>query len=210
VVGPLLVAAAMIVQGSLTVFAAVEPQRSAAIVVAVVTVLVFAAPWIGLAQMPARIEGLRLTATNRVDHREVARQVGNADVQVLTIRVSTGVVTVALAPLVATDLVGALLMTSIGLAAMLSTRSMYSRAEVLVAMISGLATVLAAGAAIGISRPDLAWWLAATISIVGAFVLAWNVVSPKWRPWLNRIANAAQVVSLMAVPPLTLWVIGVI
>lgn len=209
VVAPLILAGAALSGGALVTLAGLSPQGAASVVAAVATILVFTAPWIGFAQMPSRIEALHLESTQSVDGSEIARQVGNADVMVLTIRVTAGLLTIASAPLVAVDTAGAALMGCVGLASMLGTRSLYSRAEVLISMITGLVTVMAAGVTASTLNPGLSWWLTLTVCGVGAFVLAWNVVSPQWRPWLNRIANGIQVVALMAVLPLTLVIIGI-
>lgn len=209
VVAPLILAGAALTGGALVTLAGLSPQGAASVVAAAATILVFTAPWIGFAQMPARIEALHLESTQSVDGAEIARQVGNADVMVLTIRVTAGLLTIASAPLVAVDTAGAALMGCVGLASMLGTRSLYSRAEVLVSMITGLVTVMVAGVTASTLNPGLSWWLTLTVCGVGAFVLAWNVVSPKWRPWLNRVANGIQVVTLMAVLPLTLVILGI-
>jgi hypothetical protein len=207
--GPLTIGAALILDGLLTAYVGISGQSAAALIVALATVAIFTAPWIGLAQMPARIEALRLQSQVPIDPVEVTRQLGNADVAVLTLRVSAGLLTVVLAPTVAIDIPGALLMICVGVAAMLGTRSLYSQAEVLASMIAGLLAVLASGATIAITEPLLLPWVAGIVIAVGAFVLAWNVISAKWRPWLNRLADAVAIVTLMAVLPLTLRILGV-
>ena len=53
-------------------------------------------------------------------------------------------------------------------------------------------------------------WLAGVMALVGCFVVAWNVVSQSLRPWLNRLADALHIVALMAVLPLTLWILGLL
>lgn len=210
VVAPVIFAVAGVVAAALITLLGLTPQAAASIVVAAATIMVFAAPWIGFAQMPARIEALQLDSTQALDGTEVARQVGNADVMVLAIRVSAGVLTILSAPLVAVDIPGSALMGCVGLASMLGTRSLYSKAEVLVSMITGLVTVMAAGVTASMLNPELSWWLTLTVCGVGAFVLAWNVITPQWRPWLNRAANGVQIVALMAVLPLTLLILGLV
>jgi type VII secretion integral membrane protein EccD len=209
ILGPLTIGGALILQGILTSSVGLPSQRAAALIVALATVAIFTAPWVGLAQMPARIEALRLQSQEPINPVEVTRQLGNADVAVLTLRITAGLLTVVLAPTVAVDIPGALLMVCVGVSAMLGTRSLYSQAEVLSSMIAGLLTVLAAGTVIAITQPVLLPWVAGVVITVGAFVLAWNVINAQWRPWLNRLADAVAVITLMAVLPLTLRVLGV-
>nr|WP_300144367.1 EsaB/YukD family protein [Propionicimonas sp.] len=208
--GPLLAGLALVLHGSLTGVAHWTDQRAAALVVALLAVLVLLAPWIGLAQLPARVDALAAVPRTRIDAADVARQVGSADVAVLSLRIAAGLITTVFAPLVAVDLAGALLMASIGLAFLLGTRSLYGRAEVLAGVVGGLLTLLCAGVAAALSAPAFLPWLAGLVIVVGAFVLAWNVVAGKLRPWLNRIADGLHVAALMAVPPLTVWILGLV
>lgn len=208
--GPITAGLALMLHGSLTAFAQLSDERAGAVVVGSLAVVVLFAPWIGLAQVPARIDALALAPRTRIEPADVARQVGSADVAVLSMRIAAGLVITCLAPLVAVDVAGALLMASIGLAFLLGTRSLYGRAEVLAGVVSGLLTLVAAGVTAAIATPGLLPWLAGLVVVVGAFVLAWNVVSVTLRPWLNRLADTLHVLALMAVPPLTVWILGLV
>ena len=208
--GPMTVGAGMMLHGSLTAFAHLTDQRAGAIVVSSVAVVILLAPWIGLAQVPARIDALALAPRTRIDAGDVTRQVGTADLAVLSMRIAAGLLTTCLAPLVAVDAPGAALMASIALAFLLGTRSLYGRAEVLAGVTGGMLTIVSAGATVALTTPELLPWLAGLVVVVGGFVLAWNVVSVTLRPWLNRLADALHVLALMAVPPLTIWILGLL
>jgi type VII secretion integral membrane protein EccD len=210
IAGPLTVGTALLVLGLLVGYAGVTPQRAAAGIVAALTIVVLLAPWIGLAQVPARIDALAQRPRAAIDPVEVAAQVGSADVAVLSLRIAGALVTAALAPVVARDLPGLLLMTSIGLALLLGTRSLYGRAEVLAGVVGGMLTIVVAGATAAVAVPAALPWLAGVMALVGCFVVAWNVVGQQLRPGLNRLANSLHVIALMAVLPLTLWILGLL
>ena len=210
IAGPLTAGTALLALGLLVGYAGTTPQRAAAGIVAVLTIVVLLAPWIGLAQVPARIDALAQRPRAAIDPVEVATQVGSADVAVLSLRIAAALVTAGLAPLVAVDLPGLLLMTSVGLALLLGTRSLYGRAEVLAGVVGGMLTIVVAGATAALATPAALPWLAGVMALVGCFVVAWNVVSQSLRPWLNRLADALHIVALMAVLPLTLWILGLL
>lgn len=206
--GPVVAGLAALLVGGLGGFASVPLDRAAALAVALVTVTVLLAPWLGLAQIPAHIDAISPVPRGGIDGRVVAAQLGAADVAVLATRVAAGLVTASLAPLVATTPAGALLMACVGLAFLLGTRSLYGRAEVLAGVVGGLVTLVVAGVTSTIAMPGLLPWLVGLTVLVGGFVLAWNVISVGLRPWLTRAADGLHVVALMAVLPLTLLVWG--
>ena len=210
IAGPLTAGTALLALGLLVGYAGTTPQRAATGIVAALTIVVLLAPWIGLAQVPARIDALAQRPRAAIDPVEVATQVGSADVAVLSLRIAAALVTAGLAPLVARDLPGLLLMTSVGLALLLGTRSLYGRAEVLAGVVGGMLTIVVAGATAALATPAALPWLAGVMALVGCFVVAWNVVSQSLRPWLNRLADALHIVALMAVLPLTLWILGLL
>ena len=78
----------------------------------------------------------------------------------------------------------------------------------LTGVVGGMLTALATGATVAVVVPELLPWLAGLVILVGAFVLAWNVVDTRLRPWLNRLADGVHVVTLMAVLPLAVWILG--
>ncbi len=206
--GPLVAGLALLLIGGLAGLAGFSDQRAAAIAVALMSVAVMLAPWLGLASLPARIDALAVRPRTRIDATDVTRQVANADVAVLAVRIAAGLLTTCLAPLVAVDVAGAALMTCVGVGSMLGTRSLYGRAEVLAGIVGGMATIVATGVSSSLTLPGAGAWLAGLAIGVGGFVIAWNVVSVRLRPWLNRLADAVHVAALVAVAPLTIWILG--
>lgn len=206
--GPLLVGSALLLQNALVELIGLTDQRAAALVAAIVTVIVLLAPWLGLAQVPARIDALAPRPRQQINANQVAAQVGNGEVAVLALRIAAGLLTIALAPMVAVDLTGTLLMACIGLGTMLGTRSLYGRAEVLAGTIGGMLTLVSTGLASALNSPDSLPYLTGIAILAGGFVLAWNVVSPKLRPSLSRAANVLQITALSAVLPLTVMLLG--
>lgn len=207
IAAPLLVGVGITVLGALTTYLRVPDQRAAAAVLTLASLLVLLTPWVGLANVPARIDALSLSSAVGPDPKAVARQVADADVVVLSLRVGAGLLLGALTPLVATTPLGGLLAASVALACLLGTRSLHGRAEVLVGVITGMATAILGGANLTRHEPTLVPWVVGLAVLVGSFVLAFNVISPALRPWLTRAADAVHIVALIALLPLTglLW-----
>lgn len=208
--GPLLIGGALAMQNGLVTLAGLTAQQGAAIVVALATIIVLLAPWLGLAQIPARIDALAARPRQPIKGDQVSEQVNGAAIAVLSMRIAAAVVSISFAGLVAVDLTGTILMACVGVGTMLGTRSLYGRAEVLAGTIGGMLTLVAAGVTSAIHTPESLPVLAGLAILSGAFVLAWNVVSPKLRPWLNRLANAVHVIALSAVLPITLILLGLV
>lgn len=207
---PLTVGASLALVGSLTSLAGVPPDRAATTVVAILTVLVLGAPWLGLAQVPARITALTGTTPGPVDVQEVRRQVRDGATLVLSLKGAACAVVLGLTPVIAQTPAGGALMACTGFALMLSTRSLHGRAEVLIGVLTGMATTVLTGVVATLTDPGLLPWTIAGAVLAGVLVLAMNVVTPSMRPWLTRMADAANVVVLLAVLPLAAVVWGVV
>ena len=210
IAGPLLFGFGVTTLGILVSYLGITEQRAASLVVTLAAIIVLAAPWFGLAQVPARIEALALNSTARQDAKAVAQQVGNADVTVVALRVGAGLLIVLFTPLVATSPLGGMLCAAIALACLLGTRSLHGRAEVLIGVLTGMLAAIVAGITLTLQQPDLLPWIVGLIIVVGAFVLAFNVVSPSLRPWLTRFADAVNVIAIIALLPLTGLIWGVL
>lgn len=209
VVAPITAGLGLLMFGLLTAMAGIPEQRAATLVVAILTVLVLASPWVGMAQVPARIDALAMNPKAGIDPAAVTRQVGNADQTTLALRIAAGILTVALTPLVAVTPQGGLLMACVGLALMLGTRSLYGRGEVLASVVAGMLVVVVAGIVVTLVLPGLLPWIAGIAILVGAFVLAFNVVDVTLRPWLTRAADALHLIALIAVLPLAAMIWGI-
>lgn len=209
--GPLVAGGAMLLAGALTGLGRVPADHAAALTVALLAVVVVAAPWIGMAQVPARVSVVGAPAVPEIDGRRVGSRVRDASVRALSMKTGAVLVVVGLAPLVAgASRAGAALMICVGGALLLSTRSLHGRAEVLVGVLAGMATAVAAGiAATGAGLVPVAWAVAVVLG-VGVLVLAANVVTQRMRPWLARLADAANILALVAILPLTVLVWGLL
>lgn len=208
--GPLTVGAALALVGALTSLAGIPEDRAATLVVASLTVLTLAAPWIGLAQVPSRITALTGPPRGPIDVRAVRQQVRDGEILVLSLKCGACATILGLTPLVASTPAGGALMACTGFALMLSTRSLHGRAEVFVGVLTGMSTMVVTGVVATLAEPRLLPWTIAAVVLVGVLVLAMNVVSPRMRPWLTRLADAANVVALLAVLPLAAAVWGVL
>ena len=101
-------------------------------------------------------------------------------------------------------------MACTGIALMLSTRSLRSRVEVLLGVLTGMIlTIVAAVSTTAVIPVALPWTLGATI-LAAVLLLAANVVSQKLRPWLTRLADAIGIIALLAILPLTALVWGIL
>ena len=210
IAAPLVFGVGITLMGALITYVGVSEQRAAALVLTLAALIVLLTPWLGLAQMPARINALSLTSTARQDAKAVARQVGNADVMVLGLRVGAGLLIVLLTPLVAVTPTGGLLTAAIAIACLLGTRSLHGRAEVLVGAITGMLGAILTGVTLTMHMPGLLPWIIALTIAIGVFVLAINVVSPLLRPWLTRAEDALNIIAIISFLPLTGLIWGIL
>ena len=91
---------------------------------------------------------------------------------------------------------------------MLSTRSIRSRIEVLIGVISGMAILSWAAFAAALLAPTTALLVLVTSLAGSLLVLAMNVVTPKVRPWLSRTADTFATLIIVAIPPFALYMWG--
>ncbi|MDR1430995.1 MAG: hypothetical protein LBI99_02615 [Propionibacteriaceae bacterium] len=207
---PALVGLSMSGYGCLVGLVRLGPVQVATAIVTLVTAITVLAAWVGLAQIPARIDALSISSQDPVPGEALAGQVRNGGALMVALRVSGGLVTVVCAPIIAGTPLGAVFMICVGLSLLLGTRSLYGRYEVLVGLVSGMLTVALAGLTAAMANPG---FMPAVIGVtigVAALVLANNVISVKLRPVLNRMADTAQVIALVAVLPLAALVWGVV
>jgi type VII secretion integral membrane protein EccD len=214
--GPALVGAAVLALAALDEYVVrltptgIQDHAGAALLITLLTLGTLLAPWIGLAQMPARIDVLSGTSTAPVELRSVNRQLMGGDKLVLSLRVAAGALTVVFAYLLAPAPIAAPLLLATGITMILGTRSLYGRAEALVTVISGILTLVVSGVRLADSTPGFLPWIVGAAILVAVFVLANNVVTPKLRPGLARAADTIHVIALIALLPLTAIAWGVL
>jgi len=188
--------------------------KAAAGLVALASLVVLLLPWIGLAQVPVRLDALagsrRAEAEPAVDLEEVRHQLAGGDVLVVALRIGCGVTVVALAPAVVTSLFGGLLMAAVALSLLLGTRRLYGAAEVYIGLVSGAVTLTLTGVLTALRAPQLLPWTAGAAALVAAIVVANNVLATTARPALARVADGCHVIALATILPLTALVWGVL
>ena len=163
-------------------------------------------PWLAMASTPVRVTGP--SAAAQIDPRQIDKSVSMGVSMSVSIRLGTCLALVILAPILCSTSQGIVLSALIGAALMLSTRSIRSRVEVLIGVLSGMA-VLAWAAYAAALQSATSLLLVLVTSLTGSLlVLATNVVTPKTRPWLSRTADTISTLVIIAVPPFALYMWG--
>ena len=187
----------------------ITAQRAAALLVGAVCLIVLVLPWIGMAQVPARNDADSLPHKDIVPE-EVSEQVRRGENLTIALRIAAGICLIALAPLVAVDAFGGLLMTAVCLALLLGTRSLYGRTEVYLGLVSGTLALTLTGVLLAVNRPDLFPWVVVVAAVVSVFIIASNIVSVKLRPRLARVADVVNVLAIAAICPFIAVIWGVV
>ena len=185
-----------------------RPDRAASLVMALLVVITLSAPWVALARMPVTIntDG----EDEKIDPTQVYSHVGGARVLVISLKAGCSAAMVVLSPLLTTSPTTVTLLACIGVALMLSTRSLRSPVEVLIGVLTGMFLTIFAAISTTKVIPSALPWTLGTIILAAVLLLATNVVSQKLRPWLTRLADAAGILALLAILPLTALVWGVL
>ncbi len=159
-----------------------------------------------MASTPVRVTGP--SAAAQIDPRHIDKSVSMGVSMSVSIRLGTCLALVILTPILCSTSQGIALSALIGAALMLSTRSIRSRVEVLIGVLSGMA-VLAWAAYAAALQSATSLLLVLVTSLTGSLlVLATNVVTPKTRPWLSRTADTISTLVIIAVPPFALYMWG--
>ena len=146
----------------------------------------------------------------KIDPTQVYSHVGGARVLVISLKAGCSAAMVVLSPLLTTSPTAVTLLACVGVALMLSTRSLRSPVEVLIGVLTGMFLTIFAAISTTKVIPSALPWTLGTIILAAVLLLATNVVSQKLRPWLTRLADAAGILALLAILPLTALVWGVL
>ena len=180
----------------------IQPERICALLAALLLLACLSIPWLAMASTPVRVTGP--SAAAQIDPRHIDKSVSMG----VSMSVSTCLALVILTPILCSTSQGIALSALIGAALMLSTRSIRSRVEVLIGVLSGMA-VLAWAAYAAALQSATSLLLVLVTSLTGSLlVLATNVVTPKTRPWLSRTADTISTLVIIAVPPFALYMWG--
>ena len=180
--------------------------RVTALLSALLLLICLAIPWLAMASVPVRVTGP--SATAHIDPRQIGKSVSMGVALSVSIRLGTCLSLIILAPILASSMEGVILCALIGTALMLSTRSIRSRIEVLIGVISGMAILSWAAFAAALLAPTTALLVLVTSLAGSLLVLAMNVVTPKVRPWLSRTADTFATLIIVAIPPFALYMWG--
>ena len=180
-----------------------------AILFALGIVLLQVAPWIALAHIPVRI--LDADTTEQIPAKGITDQVTTSFIFVVALRAGGAVAAVFLAISLMTapeTRSVPLPLTLIVLGAVslvLQTRSIRARVEVLLGALTGLIVILVAAVLGAYSDPRTMPWLTLSAIATALVLVVTNVVGPRARPHLTRIADTISVLSLFVLLPLAVY-----
>lgn len=205
---PLVVGTTMVLNGVIGASTTIPLEKTASLALALLLITSLSAPWLALAQVPVKVTGP--TSMAPIDIYEVHGKVSTSQVFVVAVKTGVSISLGFLAPMLLNSPEAIILLGCSGAALMLTTRSLRSRLEVLIGVITGM--LLALGAMFGAARshPAMVPSIVIAALTVAACLLAANVVNARTRPWLTRAANALSIIVLLTILPLTTVVWGVI
>ena len=214
IAAPLVLGTMMAATGLMVKVGSLSQVGVSALLFALVIVLLQLAPWIALAHIPVRI--LDANTSEQIPAQGITDQVTTSFVFVVSLRAGGALAAVFLT--VSMLSTAGLRSFSVPLALVvlgsvsliLQTRSIRARVEVLLSSLTGLTTLLVGATLVTRADPaSLPWVTHYRISIAAALVLVvTNVVGPRARPHLTRIADTIAVLSLFVLIPLAVYLWG--
>ena len=212
IAAPLVLGTMMAATGLMVKVGSLSQVGVSALLFALVIVLLQLAPWIALAHIPVRI--LDANTSEQIPAQGITDQVTTSFVFVVSLRAGGALAAVFLT--VSMLSTAGLRSFSVPLALVvlgsvsliLQTRSIRARVEVLLSSLTGLTTIL--GGATLVTRADPASLPWVTLSAIAAalVLVVTNVVGPRARPHLTRIADTIAVLSLFVLIPLAVYLWG--
>ena len=183
-----------------------------AILFALVIVLLQIAPWIALAHIPVRV--LDANTSEPIPAQGVTDQVNTSFVFVVALRAGGGLaalfLTVSMLSAPGLRSVSMPLALAIlgSVSLILQTRSIRARVEVLLGSLTGLTTILVAATLVTRTDPSSLPWITLSAIAAALVLVVTNVVGPRARPHLTRIADTIAVLSLFVLIPLAVYMWG--
>lgn len=212
VAAPLVVGSVVTATGLLVRFGNLSQVGVSALLFALIVVLLQLAPWVALAHIPVRI--LDAKTTEQIPAQGIMDQVSTSFVFVVSLRVGGALVAIFLTVSMMTatgtkSIVLPLILILLGsVSLVLQTRSIRARVEVLIGALTGLITILIA--AVLATRADatiLSWITVIAVGTALVLVIT-NVVGPRARPHMTRLADTLSVLSLFVLIPLAVYLWG--
>lgn len=212
VAAPLVVGSVVTATGLLVRFGNLSQVGVSALLFALIVVLLQLAPWVALAHIPVRI--LDAKTTEQIPAQGIMDQVSTSFVFVVSLRVGGALAAIFLTVSMMTatgtkSIVLPLILILLGsVSLVLQTRSIRARVEVLIGALTGLITILIA--AVLATRTDatiLSWITVIAVGTALVLVIT-NVVGPRARPHMTRLADTLSVLSLFVLIPLAVYLWG--
>jgi hypothetical protein len=212
VAAPLVVGSVVTATGLLVRFGNLSQVGVSALLFALIVVLLQLAPWVALAHIPVRI--LDAKTTEQIPAQGIMDQVSTSFVFVVSLRVGGALAAIFLTVSMMTatgtkSIVLPLILILLGsVSLVLQTRSIRARVEVLIGALTGLITILIA--AVLATRADatiLSWITVIAVGTALVLVIT-NVVGPRARPHMTRLADTLSVLSLFVLIPLAVYLWG--
>ena len=212
VAAPLVVGSVVTATGLLVRFGNLSQVGVSALLFALIVVLLQLAPWVALAHIPVRI--LDAKTTEQIPAQGIMDQVSTSFVFVVSLRVGGALAAIFLTVSMMTatgtkSIVLPLILILLGAVSLvLQTRSIRARVEVLIGALTGLITILIA--AVLATRADatiLSWITVIAVGTALVLVIT-NVVGPRARPHMTRLADTLSVLSLFVLIPLAVYLWG--
>ncbi|WP_083940827.1 type VII secretion integral membrane protein EccD [Schaalia vaccimaxillae] len=205
---PLVLGLTMVIMGVMGAYTGLPVEGVAATALALLLIVSLSVPWFALAQLPVHVTGP--SSMSPVDIEHVEGKISNSHIFVISLKTGISLAMCFLAPMLIGSTEAICLLACAGAALMLTTRSLRSRLEVLVGVITGMLLFIWATSGAALSLPHLVPGIVVAALAVAASLLAVNVVNSRIRPWLTRAANAASILVLLAILPLTTLVWGIL
>ena len=212
VAAPLVVGSVVTATGLLVRFGNLPQVGVSALLFALIVVLLQLPPWVALAHIPVRI--LDAKTTEQIPAQGIMDQVSTSFVFVVSLRVGGALAAIFLTVSMMTatgtkSIVLPLILILLGsVSLVLQTRSIRARVEVLIGALTGLITILIA--AVLATRADatiLSWITVIAVGTALVLVIT-NVVGPRARPHMTRLADTLSVLSLFVLIPLAVYLWG--
>lgn len=212
VAAPLVVGSVVTATGLLVRFGNLPQVGVSALLFALIVVLLQLAPWVALAHIPVRI--LDAKTTEQIPAQGIMDQVSTSFVFVVSLRVGGALAAIFLTVSMMTatgtkSIVLPLILILLGsVSLVLQTRSIRARVEVLIGALTGLITILiAAVLATRVDATILSWITVIAVGTALVLVIT-NVVGPRARPHMTRLADTLSVLSLFVLIPLAVYLWG--
>ena len=209
IAAPLVVGTVLAATGLLVRLGQLSQPGVSAILFALIIVLLQVAPWIALAHIPVRI--LDADTTEQIPAKGITDQVSNSFVFVVALRSGGAIAAIFLtislmtAPEMRSVSLPLTLLTLGAVSLVLQTRSIRARVEVLLGALSGLIVILVATVLGAYADPRTMPWLTLSAIATALVLVVTNVVGPRARPHLTRIADTISVLSLFVLLPLAVY-----